>query len=216
MAGGGYNTVCTLPEEIPVSVELHKKGMTVFSFVYPVKEDSKSAIECLKSFIEFLFKHADRLNIDMEDYMVLGFSAGGHLAASVSTDNLGITSCSKPLLLGLSYPVITMGEYKEPGTFNNLLGEEYTQEDIEKYSVELHVGEDYSNCFIWQCNRDCVVPFKNSLLLAEALKNKNIDYRLESFDSDVHGYGIAKNKIADGWVDRLYDYYLLLLNNKKD
>ena len=50
LAGGGYEEVCTLPEDTPVSVELHKLGFNVFSFVYPVKEEAKLANEELKKF----------------------------------------------------------------------------------------------------------------------------------------------------------------------
>ena len=215
LAGGGYAEVCTLPEDTPVSVELHKLGFNVFSFVYPVKEEAKLANEELKKFINFLFKNQERMNIDMEDYIIVGFSAAGHLAASVASDNLGITNNPKPLLLGLCYPVITMLEDTHIGTRDNLLGVNPSQEEKEKYSIELHVGDDFSNCFIWQCDKDEVVPFNNSLLLVDSLKKKDIDYRFESFDDDKHGYGIAKNKVADGWFNRMYDYYLLLLNNKK-
>ena len=216
LAGGGYNCVCTLPEDIPVSVDLFKKGFTVFSFVYPTKNDAKEASNCLNSFISFLFKNQEKMNIDMEDYIIVGFSAGAHLAASIGTNHLGVSSLGlvKPKLLVLAYPVITMKEKAEVGTKNNLLGTKPSEEDIEKYSIEEHISSDYPNVFVWQCERDNVVDFSNSLLLVESLKKAEVDYRFESFNDDVHGYGIAKGKIADGWLDRMYQYYLLITKSK--
>lgn len=213
LAGGGYSEVCTLPEDLPVSVELYKKGFNVFSFVYPCKNQAKNALKCLKSFIEFLFKNEDKMNIDMSNYIVIGFSAGAHLAASLSTDNLGLKE-RKPRLLGLCYPVISMGEHCHVDSRTNLLGEDITQEEMDQYSIHLHVGEDYSNVFIWQCDKDNVVPFENSLLMVEALKKAGVDYRFESFDDVVHGYAIAKGKIADGWLDRMVEYYLSMEENE--
>ena len=213
LAGGGYGCVCTLPEDIPVSVELYKKGLNVFSFNYPVKKDAIYANDALKEFIDFLFKYQDRMNIDMEDYVVIGFSAAGHLTATLGTDNLGIDK--KPLLLGLCYPVISMkDEFGHIGSRDNLLGPNPSQEDIEKYSIELHVNQDYPATFIWQCDKDNVVNFENSLQMVEALKNNNIEYKFESFNDDVHGYGLGNGKIVEGWLERFYEYYLSLLDKK--
>ncbi len=214
MAGGGYSAVCTLVEDTPTSVELHKKGMNVFSFSYPIGDKSKTAIDALKEFIAFLFKNEERMNIDMDDYMVIGCSAAGHLAALLGTDNLGINDYSKPKLLGLVYPVITMKEYAEPGSKRTLIGDNPSKEEEDKYSIELHVGKDYPNVFMWQSERDNCVPYENSQLMIKALDNSGIDYRFEHYDSDAHGWGVAKGELADGWVDRMYDYYLSLIENK--
>jgi acetyl esterase/lipase len=207
MGGGGYEYVSTLPEEFPVSTELHKKGLNVFSFVYPIKEDSKYANEVLKEFIHFLFKHQEKMNIDMEDYMVIGFSASGHLVASIATDNLGLVDVPKPKLIGLAYPVISMGDCTHVGSRENLLGKDSTQEERDEHSVELHVGKDFSSCFVWHLKGDTTVPFKNSLLLVEALEKQNIDYRLELFEGIEHGLGLGQNSAAENWLERLYQYY---------
>lgn len=216
IAGGGYGCVCTLPEGLPVCVDLHKKGFTVFSFVYPVKEESKLANECLKSFIKLLFKNEIRMNIDMDDYIVVGFSAGAHLAGSVATDNFGMFTegYPNPGLIGLAYPVISMGTYSEKGTKINLLGNDPTEEEIKAYSLELHVDSHYSNVFIWSCDKDNVVPFENTLLMVEALKKNNIDYRLEAFDDDKHGWSLGNGTKAEGWLDRLVEFYYDIISKK--
>ena len=50
--------------------------------------------------------------------------------------------------------------------------------------------------------------------MVEALKKAGVDYRFESFDDVVHGYAIAKGKIADGWLDRMVEYYLSMEENE--
>lgn len=214
IAGGGYGSVCTLPEALPVCIDLYKKGFTVFSVVYPVKEKAKESLGVLKSFISLLINKQTRMNIDMEDYIVIGFSAGAHLTGLLGTDNLGLQNDNIPLpkLLGLCYPVVSMKESQELGTYKNLLGDNATDEEKDKYSLELHVGDDYPNVFIWQCERDNVVSFNNSLLMVESLKKHHINFVFEHFDDDKHGYGLANHTIAEGWLNRLYDFYKSLIN----
>ena len=217
LAGGGYYNVCTLQEEIPVSVELYKKGFTVFSFSYPVRDKAKEGIGAVSSFVKLLFKNENRMNIDMSDYIIIGFSASGHLVGELGSDNLGlrVQGITPPKLLGLAYPVISMRESVEPGSRHNLLGDNPSQEELDKYSIELHVDDNYPATFIWQCDKDNVVPFKNSLLMVDALEKHHIPYHFESFDSFYHGLGLSIGNVAEGWVDRLYDYYLSLTNTNK-
>jgi acetyl esterase/lipase len=99
----------------------------------------------------------------------------------------------------------------ETGSRRNLIGADLKKEDIDFYSIEKHVGSDYPNTFIWQCEKDNVVPFVNSLMMVDALKEKGIDYRFEHYDAPVHGWGIAKDTLAEGWIDLFYDYYLSLI-----
>lgn len=215
LAGGGYAEVCSLHEDLPVSVELHKNGFSVFSFVYPVKEKSILANTCLKNFIKYLFENQSVLNIEMTDYIVVGFSAGAHLAASIATDNFGLSiDIPKPFLLGLCYPVITMLDFAEQGTMHNLLGTNPSLKKRKEHSIELHISDDYPNVFIWACNKDNVVPYDNSLLMVDSLKKKKIGLHFESFDNDAHGWGLANSTLAEGWLKRMLDYYSDLLRKR--
>lgn len=213
-AGGGYSSVYTLGEDIPVSLELYKKGFNVFSFSYPTKEEAIYALDCLKEFIVFLFNNARKMNIDMEDYIAVGFSASGHLIGSLGTDNLGLQNNNIPLpaIVSLCYPVITMTGEVETGSKANLIGLDASEEVANKHSIHLHVDSSYPATFIWQCDKDNVVPFKNSLLMVEALKNNNVPYVFESFDSELHGLASGKDSVAQGWIDRMYEFYLKITN----
>ena len=214
-AGGGYASVCTLPEGLPVCVELHKKGFAVFSVTYPLKENAKKSINTLKSFIKLLINKQNQMNIDMNEYIVIGFSAGAHLVGLLGTNNFGLQNdgIELPKLIGLCYPVITMKDECSVGTRNNLLGNEPSEEDLNNYSIEQHVDEKYPHVYIWHCERDNVVPFSNSLKMVNALKTNNIDYVFEHFDDDRHGLALGNNTPAQGWVDRLCDYYFSIIKN---
>ncbi len=214
MAGGGYSSVCTLPEDLPVSTELYKKGFTVVSFSYSVNENARESINELVDLIKQLTTHQGRFNINMSSYIVVGFSAGAHLVGELATDNYGYehSNILKPGLLVLGYPVVDLSLCD--GTRNNLLGEKQTNEEIIERSINHHIYTNTPNMFIWQCENDNVVPFENSIRLIEALKKNNIEFSFEQFSSDVHGWGIAKDTLADGWVDRMVDFYYSLTQNK--
>ena len=213
LAGGGYSNVCVLPEGLPVCVELHKKGFAVFSVTYPLKEKAKESVYILKTFIKLLINKQNQMNIDMNEYIVIGFSAGAHLAGLLGTDNFGLQNdnIELPKLIGLCYPVITMKDEYEQGTRRTLLGNDPTEEDINDYSIEQHVDNNYPNVYIWHCERDNVVPYSNSLKFVDALKENNIDYIFEHFDDERHGLALGNNTPAQGWVDRLCDYYFSII-----
>ena len=104
-----------------------------------------------------------------------------------------------------------MGEYAEIGSKTNLIGLNASKEEIEKHSLQLHIDSSYPATYIWQCDKDNVVPFENSLMLVEQLKKHDIKHIFESFDSDIHGLASGKGSIASGWIDRMYEFYKELL-----
>lgn len=212
LAGGAYRDVRVLPEGLPVAVQLFNKGLTVFSFAYPTGSEAENSVSSLKSFLKTLLKNENRWNLDMEDYLIIGFGAGGHLASEMGTNNFGLAKEELPLpkLLGLCYPVITMGKETEIEARNNLLGENPSKEKEDGRCIELHVDKHYPNCFIWHCEKDDVVPYANSLLLVDSLTKADVDFRFEHFDIKLHGCGLANGTAVEGWVDRLWDYYLSL------
>ena len=210
VAGGGYGCVCTLPEALPVAVALYKQGFSALTFDYGVKDKAIYALNDLSTLISFLEKNERELNIVISDYMVIGFSAGAHLVGSLGSSNLGYVQSGlpKPGLLVLSYPVITMLEpHCHIGTRNNLLGLSPTLEEKEKYSLELHVDNDYPNTFIWVCKDDNVVDSSNSCLMDEALKKNNVIHDFVVYPSNVHGFGIARNTVASSWMERMLGFY---------
>lgn len=204
VAGGGYAEVCTLPEALPVAVALYEKGFSTITFDYGVNENARRAKDELSELFDYLMAHEDELEIVVNNYILIGFSAGAHLCANYALSQ----KQAKIGTLVLSYPVITMKEpYAHIGTRNNLLGENPSKKLIEEYSIESHITKNYPRTFIWQCEKDNVVPFENSKIMAEALNKKGIPNDFISFPSDVHGFGIAKDTVAESWFERMLSFH---------
>ena len=96
----------------------------------------------------------------------------------------------------LSYPVITSGEFAHRGSFNNLLRDQYTEEMLEKTSLEKQVNEYVPRAFIWHTYEDTVVPVENSLLFATELRRHHIPVEFHLFERGCHGLSLANELTA--------------------
>ena len=134
-----------------------------------------------------------------------GFSAGGHLAASLgvfwNTEELaGITGMEneriRPNGMILNYPVITSGEVGHEESFRNLLGDRY-EELKDRMSLEFQVTEDTPRTFIWHTFEDQTVLLDNTLLFVQALYKKGIPVEYHVFPQGPHGIGLANELTAN-------------------
>lgn len=221
-AGGGYTGVCSFVEAFPVAQRLNELGYHAFVVHYRAGKyaHEPNPVEDLANAVRFICRHEKELNVDMQNYAVMGFSAGGHLAACYGTRHLGYEhyQLPKPGALILAYPVITMGSKTHAASRKNLLGKENSKNPgkIKEYSVELNITESYPPCFIWQCARDNAVPVENSGMLTEALQAHGVPYVYHTFDSDVHGWGLATGTLADGWVEEAAAFWSgKVINNEE-
>lgn len=211
-AGGGYYDVCTLPESLPVSVALYKKGFTVITFNYGVMDNAfhNKAYKDLCLLLDYLNKNQKQLEINLKDYLIIGFSASGHLVATLGTDNFGfrVTHLPKPKLMVLCYPVISMHkEYAEKGSRWNLLGENPTLEEEKEYSIEDHVGDDYPSVFMYHAEKDPCVDVINAKMMDMVLTKHKIPHMFYTIDDAYHGYSLGIGSKAEGWFEKMLDYY---------
>jgi len=121
---------------------------------------------------------------------VMGFSAGGHLAASAA--NLYIDSVTKPDFSVLVYPVIS----SEPGvthqdSMNNLVGKGAATELLEKYSMDKHVGPETPETFIIFSSDDYGVPPENEIRYFRSLLANGVKCEMHAIPGGVHGYGFS-------------------------
>lgn len=154
------------------------------------------AAACMK----MLRERAEEWFIDPDRILIQGSSAGGHLAAMVSTywhipelaNILDTTSeMIRPNGQILSYPVITAGTFRNEGSFKNLLGAQAEESLEEACSLELNVSEYTPKTFIWHTYEDQSVPVQNSLLYVNALVKAGVPVEFHLFPKGEHGLGTA-------------------------
>ncbi|MDO5517695.1 MAG: alpha/beta hydrolase [Clostridium sp.] len=200
--GGAYSHKAEHEGE-PIARYLNSIGINVFIVNYRVSPYKYPyPFMDLQRAIRFVRYNCEKFNVDRDKIGVMGFSAGGHLAAascvyfdfgrseSEAEDEIDKVSC-RPDINILCYPVITLvGEYIHKRSGPNLLGEDASNELYEYMSVQKHVKENTPSAFIWATATDNSVPFQNSLMYAEALKEKGVDFELHIFPRGRHGLGL--------------------------
>jgi len=142
--------------------------------------------------------------------LLIGSSAGGHLAATLLTkwdhgnpndpDPVEHQS-SRPDLGALCYPVITMTEQTHGGSRQNLIGENPSLDLIEELSAERHVTLQTPPCFLWHTWEDASVPVDNTLVFASALRSAGVPFECHIYQDGGHGLGM---KDGHPWSDDLF------------
>ena len=161
--------------------------------------------------------NANAWGIHSNKIVVVGSSAGGHLAATLLTkwddgqsdhaDPVERVS-SRPDLGVLCYPVITMMEGTHLGSQENLLGKNPAPELVKALSAERHVTSQTPGCFVWHTHADGCVPVANALLFINALHMAGVPFEFHVYQDGNHGLGMK-----DGlpWVNDCIQWLRLRL-----
>ncbi|WP_274362346.1 alpha/beta hydrolase [Paenibacillus thermotolerans] len=206
--GGGY-WVRAEHEGRPIAQWLNSLGISAFVLRYRVKPYGyPNAILDAQRAIRTIRARANEWNIDPDRVGVLGFSAGGHLAAcsavlpAVQAGDGGDAidaHGSKPNLAVLCYPVITFQEpYLHEGSMIAQLGEQPDEALRDLLSCELQVDKDTPPAFLWHTADDSGVPVENSMMFAAALSRSGIPFELHIFEKGRHGLGLAEDDASVG------------------
>ncbi len=203
--GGGYEFTSER-EAKPIALKYNAAGFHTFVLDYSVVPSSYPAALCeLSKAVKYVKDIADENCIDRDRIFVAGFSAGGHLAASLGIHHsrpevLQFAEVSEgeniPAGLILCYPVITGDETKaHMGNINNFVGE---NKDIRPLaSLENYVTGKTPQSFIWHTFSDSCVPVANSMRFAAALEKENIKFEMHIYPSGVHGLSLADETVTE-------------------
>ncbi|WP_406317320.1 alpha/beta hydrolase [Streptosporangium sp. NBC_01639] len=131
---------------------------------------------------------------------VMGFSAGGHLAATLATSKDGSNAGDRPDAVVLGYPVIDLTGVHSSSR-HRLLGTDGSEEQATALSAHLNVTAETPPTFLWHTANDTVVPVDNSLLYAAALARAGTPFELHVFPEGKHGLGLAQGEqAASAWT----------------
>ena len=227
---GGAYLFCSQTEAEPVALNFLPYGLNVFDLEYSTAPHNfPSQVTEVAAVFDFIVKYADEMNCDTEKIALMGFSAGGHLAAHY-TNAFDIPEIRKffpesraPKASVLCYPVISANpDFSHKRSFKELLGHDPDSNEIESFSCEKLVSDRTPPTFIWHTSLDENVPAENSLVYAQALSRHKIPFELHVYPFGRHGLSTvdlqssnsiepdaARNHI---WLSAVNDWLQLILS----
>jgi len=205
--GGGYSALAFGHEGNAIASWLNDNGIAGIILKYRLpsdlimKDKSIGPLQDAQEAMRIIRRNAVMWNIDPKKVGVIGFSAGGHLASTLSTHyaekvyDATDTVSARPDFSLLIYPVITMdASFTHAGSRKNLIGENPSDDAIKRFSNELQVNEDTPPAFMVHSADDQTVPVKNSIVYYEQLVNYKIPSELHIFQKGGHGYGLGGSR----------------------
>jgi len=209
--GGGYRILAYDWEGTDIAKFLNAKGITAFVLKYRLPDSlSSTAPEQVplidaKQAIRIVRARAAEWNILPNKIGIMGFSAGGHLASTLSTH---FDEDTRPDFSILIYPVISMEKnITHSGSRNNLIGNQPANAMIKLYSNELQVTTNTPPTFLIHATDDDAVPVENSLLYYQALKKYKVPAEMHIYPAGGHGFGLANgNNSLQSWSNLLIEW----------
>lgn len=199
--GGGYAR--RAPHEgAPVAERFAALGFHAFLLDYRVAPHRHPLpLKDAATAVAFVRKNAAQFNVNPEKIAILGFSAGGHLAASLGVYFKEAEALLEPSLAGtsprpdallLAYTVIN----SHTGSVNNLYGPDAGEEAHARFRLDSHVSPQTPPTFFWHTLEDKTVDVENPYAFARALRLNDISYELHIFPHGPHGLGLSDENMA--------------------
>ena len=211
LPGGGYFFRSEQYEGMDIAEWLNTQGIAAFVLNYRLKQ-YPAPLDDTQMALRVLRRNADLYNIDPKRLGIMGFSAGGHLAALASTlydegdvanpDPLRQQS-SRPDFSVLAYAIVSFSDPLNAGVRENLLGDAPEPALIDLLSAEQQVTSATPPAFIWTAKTDSVVPFENSIAYEQALLAAGVPVETHLYPEGRHGSALAQDEVyARVWPDQ--------------
>jgi pectinesterase len=216
--GGGYARLAFDKEGTDVAKRLNAVGISAFVLKYRLLEYGHPApLQDVLRSIRMVRSRASEFGIKLDRIGVMGFSAGGHVAATAATlfdsaegrTGAAIDGTSgRPDFAILIYPVITMKDpFVHKGSRDNLLGKSPSAAMIDALSAELHVTDKTPPSFLVHTEEDTTVPVENSTAFYQALRNAKVPSELHLYAKGPHGFALADGLgPTSEWPKRLEEW----------
>lgn len=187
--GGGYQHLAMNHEGHDMAAWFNAQGITcaVLTYRMPAGRSGVPLSDALRA-IRLVKEHAAEWGVNPQQVGIMGASAGGHLASTAAT-RYGSEE-NRPAFQILLYPVISMdASITHAGSRTNLLGENPSAEELDRYSNERQVTADTPPAFIALSSDDRSVPPANSLRYYEALLAAGVPATMHIYPTGKHGWG---------------------------
>jgi len=218
--GGAYGMLSYDKEGMAVARKFAEAGVTAFVLKYRLPSDKimehreTGPLQDAQRAFVLVRENAAKWGVNPARVGIIGFSAGGHLAATATTMyDKPVTTTNglsvKPDFSVLVYPVISMGQYTHQGSKENLIGGTAPADVVKAFSTELRVKADCPPVCLIHAQDDTAVPPQNSLLFYNAMLEQNIKGAMYLYQTGGHGYGLNNKTTADQWFDRVIQWMAL-------
>ena len=217
--GGAYRGLSINKEGYNVARAFNKMGVAAIVLKYRVPSDrtmtdkTTGPLQDVQQAFRIVRNNASMWHIDPGRIGIVGFSAGGHLAATASNqyaqpvlpdDN---APAVRPDFAVLVYPVISMrDDITHRPSRSNLLGPDPSAAQIAHYSNELATTAKTPPTFMVHAADDVTVSVANSFRYAEAMTQHGVPVELLVFPHGGHGFGLHNATTQDQWIDRCHDW----------
>lgn len=227
--GGGYQFV-SQREADPIALEYLSAGYNTFILTYSCGENAKNftPLKELSQTLITIRENAVKWNCDPDKIAVVGFSAGGHLCASLATlwDHEELkkvfdtkNGMNKPNAAVLSYPVITADEDAHKGSILHVSGCEEGTEGYKFFGLDHQVSEKTCPCFLWHTVEDQSVPVENTIKFITALQKNKVSFECHILPTGWHGMSVCTEEtgscdpynakwmpLSIQWLAKVFDY----------
>ncbi|MEG3165500.1 alpha/beta hydrolase [Sphingomonas sp. PB2P19] len=223
--GGAYTFVSILNEGVDIARAMTARGYTVFVLTYRLPDEGwvgrdDVPLQDAQRAVRVIRANAKRYGFDPEAVAAVGFSAGGHLGASLATAfaepvyrprDATDALAARPAAMGLIYPVISVtAPVTHPESALRLLGPAPTADLIARRSPAQHVTAQTPPIFLVHALDDGAVPVENSMIMLRALQAAKRPVELHLFEEGGHGFGLGRpdqpcgqwSQLFATWLDR--------------
>ena len=206
MSGNVLNNTANMSEGYATAWRLHQMGYAAFVLRYRVflKAKDNAPVADLGNAVRFITTHAGQFNVQPENYALLGYSSGGHLAGVFSGDELGYKhyGVPKPGALLLGYPINNFFEYKP--VYHAAIDPFVLEGRYYELNISDCVTDDYPPVYHWYGENDYVFPLlcypAQRPALSRALEKHHVPCKEVLFPNATHGVGTGAGTDADGWM----------------
>ncbi len=239
LPGGGYAHCCTKQEGYPTAAYFNELGYTAFVLEYRTgfKCSPYGPMEDVAKALQFIEKHQLEFNVFMEDYALVGFSAGGNLASIFASDThehgYKALGSKRPGTVILGYPWTNVSHWAQHPYWNiwigllgiwlsergffYMFGLNHTTNKRKSLCVQYYISENYPPTFLMSGGIDMLVPAsRHADILKAALDEKGIKNEYKMFFRLPHGIGIGRNTPAQNWLTEAASFWLgAIIENKE-